>query len=402
MTALKNSIPARPLVWVPTAAVLFAVGWGANQFTPMLLVYHQTMGLSTGTLEAMFGFYALGLIPGLLIAGPLSDARGRRAVVVPAAALSLTASLALITGRLGIAPLFAGRLLAGMSSGAAFAAGTAWLRELSRPPFGDATDHTAAVRTAVAMTSGFALGPLVAGLLAQWAPDPRVVPYLPHVVLMVAVLALLRRAPETARERGPMVLRFAPAGTRNPRFRGVVRPMAPWTFAAPVIAFALLPSVVGADRAADGVALTAAITALCALAGVLVQPLARRLTHPATVGLLVVVGGLVLAVVTAEVGQTWLLVPSAIMLGSAYGLCLVAGLVEVQRIADAGSLAGLTAAYYVLTYLGFAAPYLLALGSHVASYPALLALTALLALATAVLVSRPRRGAVRERIPAAL
>ncbi len=398
MTALKT----RGLTWVPIAAAPLAVGWGANQFTPMLLVYHQTMGLSTGTLEAMFGFYALGLIPGLLIAGPLSDARGRRAVVVPAAGLSLTASLALIAGRQGLALLFAGRLLAGISSGAAFSAGTAWLREVSRPPFGNASDHAAAVRTAVAMTTGFALGPLATGLLAQWVPGPRVVPYLPHVALMVAVLALLRGAPETVRERGRLVLRLAPAGARNPRFRGIVAPMAPWTFAAPVIAFALLPSVVGADRTTNGIALTAAITALCALAGVLVQPLARRLAHPATIGVLVVVAGLVLAAVTAQLGQTWLLVPSAIVLGAAYGLCLVAGLLEVQRIADAGSLAGLTAVYYALTYVGFAAPYLLALGSHVASYAALLALSALLALATAALVARPRRGTVGERVPAAL
>ncbi len=368
----------------------------------MLLVYRQTMGLSTGTLEAMFGFYALGLIPGLLIAGPLSDAHGRRAVVVPAAALSLTASLALIAGSHGLTLLFAGRLLAGVSSGAAFAAGTAWLREASRPPFGDATDHTAAVRAAVAMTSGFALGPLVTGLLAQWAPDPRVVPYLPHVALMVAVLVLLRGAPETVRERGRMVLRLAPAGTRSPRFRGIVRPMAPWVFAAPAIAFALLPSVVGAGHVADGIALTAAITTLCALAGVLVQPLARRLRNPATLGLLVVACGLGLAALTAEVDQTWLLVPSAIALGSAYGLCLVAGLIEVQRSADASSLAALTAVYYALTYLGFGAPYLLTLGSHVASFATLLALTAMLALASAALVSRSRRSAVGERVPAAL
>ena len=51
-------------------------GWGSNQFTPMLLVYSHSLGLSTGTLEALFGAYAVGLIPGLLIAGPLSDAEG--------------------------------------------------------------------------------------------------------------------------------------------------------------------------------------------------------------------------------------------------------------------------------------------------------------------------------------
>src|SRR6266480_1439423 len=117
------------IMWLPVAAVLLGVGWGANQFTPLLLVYHQALGLSTGTLEAMFGVYALGLIPGLLLGGPLSDARGRRAVVVPAAVLSLAASMLLVAAGYGEAMLFAGRLLAGVSSGAVFGAGTAWLRE---------------------------------------------------------------------------------------------------------------------------------------------------------------------------------------------------------------------------------------------------------------------------------
>src|SRR2546421_278625 len=56
------------------------------------------------------------------------------------------------------AVLFAGRLLAGASSGAAFGAGTAWLREVSRPPWGTASDPVAALRAAIAMTTGFALG----------------------------------------------------------------------------------------------------------------------------------------------------------------------------------------------------------------------------------------------------
>src|ERR1019366_509202 len=49
-------------------------------------------------------------------------------------------------------------------------------------------------------------------------------------------------------------------------------------------------------------------------------------------------------------------------------------------LAGEDTLAGLTAAYYALTYLGFAAPYLLALDAHLASYPVLLSISAALAL----------------------
>jgi len=131
----------------------------------------------------------------------------------------------------------------------------------------------------------------------------------------------------------------------------------------------------------------AAITALCAFSGVLIQPLARRLDHRAGVaGLLVLAAGLTLAAVTAQSRLIWLLVPCAIILGCAYGLCLVAGLIEVQHMAGGGDLARLTAVFYAYTYVGFAAPYVLALGAHVARYDLLLAGTAVLALATAALV----------------
>ena len=378
--------------WLPAAAGLLGAAWGSNQFTPMLLVYHRTLGLRTGTLEALFGAYAIGLIPGLLVGGRLSDTRGRRAVVMPAALLSLAGSVVLAGAGDTVGLLFAGRLLAGLSSGAMFGAGTAWLRELSARS-GEHATHAAPRRAVVAMTAGFAFGPLVAGVLAQWAPHAGVIPYVPHIALAVAVIALLRDAPETVVARPAAATVAALPQRGRARFRRVVVPSAPWVFAAPAIAFALLPAVVGADHAADGTAFVAAVTALTAFAGVLVQPLARRLEHRAGVaGLVVLAAGLGLAAVTAETQLLWLLVPCAIVLGCAYGLCLVAGLVEVQRIASGHDLARLTAVFYAFTYIGFAAPYLLALGAQVAGYALLFGITAALALATAALVA-PRPGA---------
>ncbi len=62
--------------WLPVALLLTGVGWGSNQITPMLLVYQRTLALSTGTVEAMFGVYALGRSHPVLVSGPVSDARG--------------------------------------------------------------------------------------------------------------------------------------------------------------------------------------------------------------------------------------------------------------------------------------------------------------------------------------
>jgi hypothetical protein len=74
------------------------------------------------------------------------------------------------------------RFLAGVCSGVVFAAGGAWLQELSA----GAPPGTGARRAAIAMSAGFGAGPLVASLLPQFAPDPLRLPYLPHLALGVA------------------------------------------------------------------------------------------------------------------------------------------------------------------------------------------------------------------------
>jgi MFS family permease len=306
----------------------------------------------------------------------------------------LAASVVLAAAGHQLALLFVGRLLAGVSSGAVFAAGTAWLREASLPPIGAASPARAARRAVIAMTAGFGLGPLVAGVLAQWAPAPTVIPYLPHIALMAVVVLWLTGTPEAITATGRR-FRLAVPAVRRPRFRQVIAPLAPWVFAAPAVAFALLPSIVGADHDSDAIALAAVVTMLTALAGVLIQPLARRLDTHVTrnragiAGLVVLGAGLALGALTAHDQQAWLLVPCAVILGTAYGLCLVAGLVEVTHLADPDALAGLTAAYYALTYLGFAAPYLLTLAAHLTTYPILLLIAAALALATAASLTRP-------------
>ena len=228
--------------WARVATVMFGVGWGANQFSSLLLAYRLHRGVSDSTADALFGVYALGLIPALLVIGPISDQRGRRRIVRGAGVLSVVASLALIAGAHSLGMLYIGRFLAGACSGAAFAAGTAWIKELSVAPYDLlAGEQAAARRAAIGLSAGFGLGPLVAGLLAQWGPDPLLIAYLPHVVVMLVALVTLVGTPETvSSDVRPVsltsMLRVPSAG--HDRFRGIVAPAAPWVFAAPSIALA--------------------------------------------------------------------------------------------------------------------------------------------------------------------
>ena len=60
------------------------------------------------------------------------------------------------------------------------------------------------------------------------------------------------------------------------------------------------------------------------------------------------------------------------MLGAGYGVCLVGGLLEVQRIAGPDELAGLNAVFYALTYVGFGLPIVLAELARFTSFTVLL------------------------------
>lgn len=385
---------------------MFAVGWGANQFASLLLSYKLHHGLSEVAGDALLGVYALGLIPALLILGPISDRRGRRRITCGAVVLSGVATVLMIAGDHTTVLLSLGRLLAGVSSGAAFAAGTAWIKELSSPPYDpDAGPHAGARRAAIALSAGFALGPLVAGLLAQLAPDPLVVAYLPHLAVVALVLLPGLLAPETVSpgsaglRRGVLV-----ASAAAPRFRAVVAPAAPWVFIVPTVAFAAMPALLATHLGHFQVGFAALTAALTLGSGVAIQPLARQLDarrpgRGLAAGLACALAGMLVAALAVDLGSWPLAVPADVLLGASYGLCLVSGLIEVDALAAPGELASLTAIFYALTYIGFAAPLVIAALEHLMPGQVVLLCGAALTAAVLAMVLRAPRPANDRHAP---
>jgi MFS family permease len=379
--------------WLPVGFAMLVVGWGANQFSPMLLVYRAHLGLSAGELALLFALYAIGLIPGLLIGGPASDRYGRRALVLPFVALSPLASLLLVAAHHSPAGLGAVRLLAGVCSGVVFAAAGAWIQELST----DAPAGAASRRAAISLSLGFGLGPLVAALIAQWAPDPLVLPYFPHIALGVLSFVLVLAVPETAQPAatsGPL-LRL-PSTARLRRFRRAVVPVAPWVFGSPSLAFVVLPAQVSSVGSAS-VAFAGVASALTLGSGVLAQPFARRLEErrrlgAAAAGLLAAAVALAIGLAADDASSKALVLVAAIPFGVAYGMCLVSGLRETERLAPPDERGASIAVFLTLTYLGFGAPYVFNLLDGSIGTTATLILGVAFALATALWVwtqSRP-------------
>ncbi|MEV4254239.1 MFS transporter [Spirillospora sp. NPDC049652] len=385
--------------WGPVALALFGVGWGANQFASLLGLYADRLHLGGGETRAMFGIYALGLVPGLALGGPASDRHGRRRLVLPFASMSALVTAVLMAGAAVPSLLYAGRLAAGVVTGAVLAAGTAWVKELA-PRSGTRI-------TALAVSGGFGAGPLASALVAQWLPHPLLTAYVPHLVIMAIALPLLFRAPEpepaafpkpvTASEpltaSEPVVRagsgsaeplgpdRRSAAGRRS-GFWSSVAPVAIWSFTAPVNAFAVLPSEVPVHHLR--IAYAGLVTAITLGSGMAAQPVARRLEarHPrlvARTGLGLTTAGLLVAALTVASGLPVLNVVAAVLLGSAYGFVLTYSLGEAARIASPGGLARLTAIVYALVYVGMFTPLVITALTAVAPLTALLGAGAALA-----------------------
>ena len=393
--------------WVKIAFGMFAVGWGANQFSSMLIVYRHELRLGAGVVAGLFLVYALTLIPGLLVGGPVSDRFGRRPAVLPFVVLSPLATLLLVVGPRSLVVLSAGRALAGLCSGVVFGSATAWVQELSH-----GTGQSAR-RAALALTAGFGLGPVAAAVLAQWAPDPLVLPYLPHLVIGVVAAILVWRAPAgvppaasppAAREpaaREPAG--WPPAPVRTWRFWLTVAPASPMVFGSVALAIVVLPEDVTSARTLSA-GFAGLMTALAFSAGVGVQPLARRFGNP----LAGVVAGLCCAAAGAGVGVAAVAATdrvlagfAAVLLGLAYGLCLVSGLRQAEQMAGPNQRGAVVACYYALAYLGFAAPYLAAgLGAAVGqagAFGVLAGIALVIAACTAGYeISRDRAGRVPD------
>ena len=346
-------------------------------------------------LTALFGAYALGLVPALFLAGPASDRLGRRTLVLPLVALSAATSLLLVEAADSLPLLFLGRGLQGAVSGVVFSVGSAWLLELTPP----ADRASAARRAAVAQTGGFCLGPLVAGVLAQYAPAPTTLPYLLHVVVVAAGLAVGLGLPETVPARragtgsgatGPLV---APADRAT--LLTVLAPLAVCVYAFPAVVISAVPVLVRTD--APPVLLTGVLAGITLGSGTLAAPLQKRFgSATAVVGTASGTLGYLLATLGAGSGSPALLLAAAVLLGSGGGLCLAGGLGLTARLARPERRGALSAVFFACAYVGFGVPLVTSVVAGHSRVQVPLAVAAGLALVLCVRLSYARqRGLLR-------
>lgn len=396
---MRSHTPPEPLpVPAITATAFLVTMMGTTLPTPLYPIYAVDLAFSDLTVTVLFAVYAFGVVATLAVFGRLSDDLGRRPVLLLAVALAaLSAVVFLLPSTLPL--LILGRVLSGLSAGLMSGTGTAAVIDLFGP------HHKAAggVLALAANTGGLALGPLVAGVLADLLPAPLILPFLLH--LLLTLLA------------GAGLLILVPAATRRPDWRIHWRRLR----VPAVIRGAFVKAELAAGTAFAVTGVLTAVTALFLsqylkttnhfLPGLVLfsafasmalgQLLARRI--PPWLALPLGCLGLILAaaLLAVALGSVTLavLLVAAVVLGLSGGLCLNAGIATTVGRTEPHLRGDVSSAFFAGLYLMLAVP---AVGVGVVTRftnlrAAGLMFTALVATLAAAVLIADRIGASRRR-----
>jgi MFS family permease len=343
-----------------TLAVLYI---GNNLPSALYGSFRSDLGFSPLTQTLLYATAVAVILPCLLVFGSLSDVVGRRVPMI-VGLLAFLAGDALFASAHGVGWLFAARVAQGFGMGAATAAAQATLGDsVGRIVPGDpARGHRRVAMTATAcITFGLAVGPLLGGLLAQYAPAPLQLAFVVHAAtVVVALVAVVCAAPGRAAAAGG---RWRPARLGVPadvRRTFLVASASSFLAWGVLGAFsAVLPSLVGDLLGTTNLALTAGALALMIGTSGVAQLVFRRMRPlPAQAwGLGALALGLALLVI-ADMGAGAVVTVSAAALctGVGHGLVYSGALREITETTPPSERGAVTSTYFVVSYLGLGAP----------------------------------------------
>ncbi len=185
---IGHQLSRRAGFWA-VAATFLALTALSTTPSPLYALYRRRDGLSSLTLTVAYAIFAGGIVVSLLLVGHLSDWYGRKAILIPAVITALAAAVVL-TSSTSLTGLLIGRVLTGLALGAAVATATAYLTDLG------STAKKSAIVGTVANIGGLALGPLVAGFLAEYVPFALTIPYIIFIVALTAAAFAVFASPE--------------------------------------------------------------------------------------------------------------------------------------------------------------------------------------------------------------
>ncbi|MFF4692985.1 MFS transporter [Streptomyces sp. NPDC001307] len=338
-----------------TSVVVFFLA-GASAPTPLYATYQRQWHFSPITTTVIFGVYAVAILLALLVVGSLSDHIGRRPVIFCSIVVQ-AAAVVVFAGADGVPALLCGRLLQGLATGTVVGAVGAGMIDVNR--------SAGTLANAVAPAAGTAVGALGSGLLVAFAPQPTHLVY--HVLLVIYVvqaLGVLFMAETATRTPGALrslrVSWTVPAQAHAPLVRAAAVVVAVWALAGfygslgPALVHRVIP---GQGALLGGLALST-LTACGALTVLALRNAAPRTTM--RVGAVALIAGVGATLVSVTLGAAGLFFGGTAIAGVGFGAGFQGGIRTVVPLSEPHQRSGLLSVMYLISYLGFGLPTIIA------------------------------------------
>lgn len=394
---------SRPLAFVAITYAFVVVMLGTTMPTPVYSLYQAEFGFSVFVITVIFAAYAAGVLVALLAFGRWSDSLGRRPMLLAGIALGVVSAVVFITAG-SLPALLVGRVLSGLSAGIFVGTATVTLVELVP----DAWRSKAPAIATAANIGGLGLGPLLAGLLVQYLPQPMHLTFAVDIALLLVAGVAVFFVPETVRrERGarPHAQRLSiPAPIRATFVRAATGGFAGFAVLGLFsgVSPGFMTQVLGIDNHAVTGAVVFLIFACSAAAQVALRGLDTALALRAGCTMLVV--GVVALGSSLVLASLPLLVLAAIVCGVGQGITFSKGMAAVTAELPADRRAEVTSTFFVVLYIAISVP-VIGAGAAANAWGLVTAgvvfscVVAALAVASLILLGFESRNGQREKSP---
>jgi MFS family permease len=337
--------------------VLFAASAAPS---PFFVLYKQEWGFPSWLLSFAFAIYAVTLLLALLTIGSLSDHVGRRPVLVGAIALQVIA-MALFAFAPNIETVVIARAIQGVATGAATGALSAALTDLA--PAGNR--GLGAIVGSLAPFGGLAVGAILAGVVIDAVPNPVVATFVSFMILFLVALVVVVISPESVSKRPGAVRSLIPRIAVPPRARrefrsGIPIYLAGWMTGG--LFLGLVPEILRDTFKIDSGLVSGAVIAVLSGIGTLAVFLSRRVRPRAVivVGALSLVAGIALVALSLLFGEFMLFGVGTVVAGFGFGMTFAGEVRATAPLAEAHERGEMFAAIYVVSYLSFGVPAIIA------------------------------------------